>query len=80
MKAAVCYEIVMLVEHTLNIIQNPQKLWSVFTSNGTNLGGAHQYSFKFNFPPRIKTTLMYIYILSEFTSTHYNTCKVFNAT
>jgi len=48
MKATICYEIVMLVVHTLNIILKiPNKLWSVFTSSG----GAHQYSFEFNFSP-----------------------------
>jgi hypothetical protein len=30
-----------VIEHTLNIIENQKKkFWSVFTSNGTNLGGA----------------------------------------
>ena len=49
-KAVVCYEIVMLVVHTLNTIQNfVKKLWSIFTSNETSVGGARQYSFEFNF-------------------------------
>ena len=67
MKAAIRYEIVMLVEHTLNIIRNPpKKLWSVFTSSGTKVVGARQYSFEFTFSPRIGTTLicMGLYIMS----------------
>ena len=36
-------------------------MWSVFTSNGTNVGGARQYSFEFNFSPRIRTTLAYMF-------------------
>jgi len=39
MKAAICYEIVMLVVRTLNIILKiPPKLWNVFTSSGTDVG------------------------------------------
>jgi len=49
MKAAICYEI---VARTLNIILKiPQKLWNV-----------RQCSFEFNFSPRMRTTLIYIYI------------------
>ena len=41
LKAALCYEIVMLVVHTLCIIENLIKnVRSVFTSSGTNVGGA----------------------------------------
>jgi len=54
MKAAICYEIVMLVVRILNIILKiPPKLWNVFTSSGTDVGGARQYFFEFNFSPRI---------------------------
>ena len=39
MKAAISYETVLLVVHTLNIIENgKKKLWNVFTSNETNVG------------------------------------------
>jgi len=62
MKTAICYEIVMLVARTLNIILKiPKKLWIVFTSSGTDVGGARQYSFEFYFSPRIRTTLIIIY-------------------
>jgi len=59
MKAAICYEIVMLVARTLNIILKSPKIVEVFTSSGTDAGGARQYSFEFNFSPRISTTLIY---------------------
>jgi len=61
MKAAICYEIVMLVARTLNIILKiSKKLWNIFTSSGTDVEGAPQFSFEFNFSPRIRTTLVYI--------------------
>jgi len=66
MKAAICYEIglVMLVARTLNIILKIPQNWNVFTSSGTDVGGARQYSFESNFLPRIRTTLIcIIYIL-----------------
>ena len=63
MKATICYEIVMLVARTLNIILKIVKtLWNVSTSSGTDVGGARQYSFKFNFSLRIRTTLVHMYL------------------
>jgi len=32
-------------------------VWKVFTSIGTDIVGARQYSFEINFSPRIRTTL-----------------------
>jgi len=79
MKAAICYEIVTLVARTLNIILKiPNKLWNVFTSSGTDIVGACQYSFKFNFSPRIRTTLvcMYCSFVSCFSDVNVEQSKV----
>jgi len=35
-------------------------LWNVFTSRGTDVGGARQYFFEFNLSLWIRTTLLYI--------------------
>jgi len=70
MNAVKWYEIVMLVARTRNIILKiPKKLWNAFTSSGTDIGGARQYSFEFNFSPRIRTTLMYTQLF-----THFSVC------
>src|SRR6218665_119150 len=68
LKAAICYKIVRLLAGTLNIILKiPQKLWNVFTSSGTDVVGARQYSFEFNFSLRMRTIYniynVYYYIL-----------------
>lgn len=56
----------MPIEHTLNIIENQNKKnWSVFTSNGTNPGGARQYSFDFRKSRHIRTTLSSIFYSKE---------------
>jgi len=45
---------------TLNIILKiPKILWNIFTSSGTDVEGARQYSFEFNFSPQIRSTLVY---------------------
>src|SRR6218665_2571617 len=52
MKAAICYEVVMLVACTLNIILKiPKKIVERFYIKWNRCGGACQYSFEFNFSP-----------------------------
>ena len=56
MIATICYEIVLLVARTLNIILKIKKIVERFTSSGTDVG-----IFEFNFSPQIRTTICWFF-------------------